>query len=58
MKLFNYMKDVSAEMKHVSWSTKRQVANFTALVIAVSLLTAYFLGFFDFVFGKLLSVFL
>jgi len=57
MRLFNYIKDVKGELKHVSWPTRRQAAYFTILVIALSLFTAYFLGLFDFIFTKLLDIF-
>jgi len=57
MKAINYMKDVRAELKHVSWSTRKQVAYFTVLVLVISIATAYFLGFFDFIFSKGLALF-
>jgi len=58
MKLFNYIKDVRGELKHVSWPTRKQVLYFTAIVIAISLFTAYFLGLFDLIFTKLLDIFI
>ena len=58
MKLFDYFKDVKAELKHVSWPTKRQATYFTMLVIGISFLIAYFLGLFDFIFTKLLGIFI
>lgn len=58
MKIFNYIKDVKGELKHVSWPTKRQVVYFTIVVIIISLLTAYFLGLFDMIFAKLLDMFI
>ena len=48
-KLINYIKDTRGELKHVSWPTKKQSIWFTVIVIVVSLLTAAFLGFFDFI---------
>ena len=48
-KLINYIKDTRGELKHVSWTTKKQSVWFTVIVIVVSLLTAAFLGFFDFI---------
>jgi preprotein translocase SecE subunit len=53
-----YLKDTRSELKHVSWPTQRQAIIYTALVILVSLLTSFFLGFFDFVFTGLLEKFL
>ncbi len=50
-KLISYIKDVKGELKHVSWPTKKQSIWFTVIVIVVSLLTAVFLGFFDFIFS-------
>lgn len=50
-KLIDYIKGVRSELKHVSWPTKKQSIWFTAVVIVVSLITAFFLGFFDFVFS-------
>jgi len=48
-KFINYIKDTRGELKHVSWPTKKQSIWFTVIVIVVSLLTAAFLGFFDFI---------
>ena len=48
-KFINYIKDTRGELKHVSWPTKKQSVWFTVIVIIVSLLTAAFLGFFDFI---------
>ena len=55
-RLINYFKDTAAEMKHVSWPTQTQAFVYTALVIAVSLLVALFLGAFDYVFTQLLNI--
>lgn len=57
-KLINYIKDTRGELKHVSWPTKKQSIWFTVVVIAVSLVTAAFLGFFDFVFSLGLDEFI
>jgi preprotein translocase subunit SecE len=57
-KIAQYLKDTKAEMKHVVWPTKKQALNYTIIVVVVSLLVAYFLGLFDFLFklglGRLL----
>jgi len=57
MRLIQYIKDVKGELRHVSWPTKRQTVYFTALVVVISIATAYYLGFFDFVFARLLDIF-
>ncbi len=56
MGLIQYIKDTITEMKHVSWPTQKQTTIFTALVIVISLLTAVYLGAFDFVFSKILEM--
>ena len=57
-KLISYLKDSKNELKHVNWPTRKQTLNYTYLVIGVSLATAAFLGAFDFVFSKLLDLFI
>lgn len=48
-----YVKETKAELKHVSWPTKKQTIDFTVAVIAVSIAVSFFLAFFDkvFIFG-------
>ncbi|MBY0472855.1 preprotein translocase subunit SecE [Patescibacteria group bacterium] len=53
--MFNYFKDVRAEMKHVSWPTRRQAVVYTGVVIAVSLGTAIYLGLLDYVFSLVIK---
>ncbi|MEK7178627.1 MAG: preprotein translocase subunit SecE [Patescibacteria group bacterium] len=57
MSFIEYLKNTRGELRHVSWPTRRQTAYFTVIVIAFSLLTAFFLGFFDFLFTELLNLF-
>ena len=54
----NYLKDTLAELKHVSWPTRAQTIVYTVLVVVVSLLTALFLGAFDFGFSRGLNWFI
>ncbi|MEK7062671.1 MAG: preprotein translocase subunit SecE [Patescibacteria group bacterium] len=56
MSLISYLKETKAEFIHVSWPTKKQSVTFTVVVIIVSLITAFFLGFFDYIFSKLLAL--
>lgn len=58
MGVVDYVKETREEMKHVSWPTQRQVTIFTVFVIAISVVTAVFLGFFDQVFTYLLDTFI
>lgn len=53
--LIKYIRDTRAEMKHVAWPTQQQTSIYTALVVALSLLTAAYLGFFDFLFTRTLE---
>lgn len=56
MKLGDYIKETRAELKHVSWPTRRQAAIFTVVVIVISLVTAAYLGAFDYIFTTLLKL--
>jgi preprotein translocase subunit SecE len=56
--MINYIKETKAEMKHVSWPTKRQTVMFTILVVVVSLAVSLFLGLFDGIFKKVLEFFI
>ncbi|MFP4022539.1 MAG: preprotein translocase subunit SecE [Candidatus Paceibacterota bacterium] len=49
--LVKYVKATKEEMRHVRWPTRRQAVIFTVLIIAVTIITAIFLGFFDFLFS-------
>lgn len=53
--MLQYFKDVRAEMRHVSWPTQRQAVVYTVVVIAVSLITAVYLGLWDYVFSALIQ---
>ncbi len=55
MSLTEYLKETRSEMKHVSWPTRRQIVAYTSVVIVVSIITSFFLGFFDFIFSFLLD---
>jgi len=50
-KLINYIKASIAEMKKVTWPTKKETYNYTVLVIAISLIVAAFLGALDYIFN-------
>ncbi|MEN9647672.1 MAG: hypothetical protein RLY57_476 [Candidatus Parcubacteria bacterium] len=53
--MFNYIKETKAELKHVSWPTKRQTIMFTVLVVLVSLAVSLFLGLFDGIFKRIIE---
>jgi preprotein translocase subunit SecE len=51
-KITEYFKSIKGELKHVNWPTKKQAITYTIFVIVLSVLVAYFLGVFDFIFSK------
>jgi len=57
-KFKEYINETKSELKHVNWPGKRQTTIFTIIVVLISVVIAYFLGFFDFIFslglGKIL----
>ena len=50
--MWQYIKDVRAELKHVSWPTRSQTIMYTVVVIAISLATAAYLGVLDYFFTE------
>jgi preprotein translocase subunit SecE len=50
MNIFNFLREVKGEMKHVSWPTKRQTIAYTVLVVVVSIVVAAYVGLFDHIF--------
>lgn len=50
-KIIQYFKDSYAEMKKVTWPTKKQTINYSALVIAMSVGMAVFFSVLDYVFN-------
>ncbi len=59
-KLIQYFIDSKAELKKVSWPTKKETVRSSLLVIVISLLTAVFLGavdlFLNYGLEKILSI--
>ena len=51
-KITDFFKEVYAESKHVTWPTRKQALYATFAVLAISVFTAYYLGFLDFSFSK------
>ena len=52
MSISTYLKETRAEFKHVTWPTRSQAIWYSVAVIVISLVTAYFLGAFDFIFQR------
>lgn len=53
----NYFRETRAELTHVVWPTRKQAIAFTVLVISISVLTAFVLGFFDYLFSLIIQKF-
>ena len=47
MNIFNFLREVKGEMKHMSWPTKKQTIAYTLLVIVISIALAAYVGIFD-----------
>ncbi len=58
MSLIGYLKDVRAELVHISWPKRDTVIQHTTLVIAIAVVIGVGLGLLDNGFGKALSQFL
>ncbi len=52
MSFIQYLKDTKQEMAHTNWPSKKQVVNYTLLVVVVSVVVALFLTFSDILFGR------
>lgn len=50
--IINYLKEAKAELKKVSWPSKKETTNYTLIVIALSVGMAVFFGLLDFVFSS------
>jgi preprotein translocase subunit SecE len=51
-KITEYFKDTRAELKHVIWPSRSQTFYYTLIVIILSVVIAYYLGIFDFIFSQ------
>jgi preprotein translocase subunit SecE len=49
-KIIEYFKETKIELKHVIWPNRRQTIYYTLIVVILSVLIAYILGIFDFIF--------
>lgn len=51
-KITNYIKEVIAETKNVTWPTRGQTVIFTVAVLLISVVVAYYLGLLDYLFSE------
>lgn len=54
-KISEFLRDVKIELGRVSWPTKKQTVQYTAVVIIMSLAVAAFLTAWDSIFGFILN---
>jgi len=53
-----FLREARAELMKVNWPNKKQIVNYTMLVIGISIAGAIFLGSLDYLFGYLLKTFI
>jgi preprotein translocase subunit SecE len=51
-KITEYFKETKTELKHVIWPKRSQTLYYTLIVIILSVVVAYYLGIFDFIFSR------
>lgn len=55
MKFIEYLKDVKAELRHVKWPTQKTAFALTLVVVVLTILTAMYVGAFDFIFSETIT---
>ncbi|MDP2741730.1 MAG: preprotein translocase subunit SecE [bacterium] len=56
-KVKSFLREVYAELKRVSWLSRKEVLIYTLIVLAVSLIVAAFLGGLDYIFSEVIKKF-
>lgn len=51
MNIFNFLREVKGEMKHMNWPTQKQTTAYTVMVVVISLFVAVYVGVFDHLFA-------
>lgn len=51
-----FLKEVRTEMEKVSWPNRQQAVRLTLIVIAVSVVVAFFIGALDYIFTKVMEL--
>lgn len=57
-RIVQYFKETRAELRKVTWPTRQEALNLTAIVLAVTVFMAALLGLLDFLFAKLFALFI
>ncbi len=56
--MWSFIKEARAELKKVTWPTKKQIMYSTLIVITVILISAVYLGILDLILAKISATFL
>ena len=51
-KITEYLQETKTELKHVIWPSRSQTLYYTLIVIILSVVIAYYLGIWDFIFSQ------
>lgn len=57
-KITDYLSEVRLELAKVIWPKRNEVIKLTLIVLAISVIVGLYVGALDFVFTKLLSIFI
>ncbi|NTV41264.1 MAG: preprotein translocase subunit SecE [Candidatus Moranbacteria bacterium] len=57
-KAVQFFQEAKVELMNVNWPTRKQIIGYTALVVAVSIAVALFLGGLDFGFSYILKTYI
>lgn len=51
MNVINFLKAVKGDFRHISWPTREVAMAYTVAIVILTLLVAYYLGLFDWLFS-------
>ena len=54
-KIRSFFREVSVELKKVSWPSREETVNATVVVVVTSFIVAFFLGIVDVVLGRIVT---
>ncbi len=57
MAIIKYLKETTAELKHINWPKKQQALIYTALIVLISVFVGAYLGLFDWLFTSFVKLF-
>ncbi|MEK7124654.1 MAG: preprotein translocase subunit SecE [Patescibacteria group bacterium] len=57
-KIKSFFREVYVELRKVNWLSRNQVIRYTVIILAVTILTAVFLGGLDYIFSTILKQFI